>query len=89
MPRRRHPDREIEMALQYAEAHGWRVETSSGHAHAWGRMYCPGGNAGCGLSNNRVTTIAGTPRSAGDHARRLRHLVDRCLGACVSLKKEV
>ena len=39
MARKRHPGKEIEMALRYAESHGWLVITG-GH-HAWGKMYCP------------------------------------------------
>lgn len=39
MARKRHPNKEIETALRYAESHGWLVVTG-GH-HAWGKMYCP------------------------------------------------
>ncbi len=37
--RKRHPNKEIEAALRYAESYGWRV-IASGH-HAWGKLYCP------------------------------------------------
>lgn len=75
MARSRHPKKEIEEALQYAESLGWRVETASGgRAHVWGRMKCtPGGESGeCKVS------IYSTPKSAEDHAKRLKRLVDRC-----------
>jgi hypothetical protein len=39
MPRNRHPKKEVEEALVYAENFGWRVEV--GGSHAWGRIYCP------------------------------------------------
>lgn len=35
--RKRHPSKEIEAALCYAEFHGWLV-VAKGH-HAWGKMY--------------------------------------------------
>ena len=47
MSRPRHPNKHIELAVQYAESLGWRVEMSKGHAgailmspkHA-GRLHC-------------------------------------------------
>ena len=38
MARNRHPDKEIEDAVAYAEQSGWRVVAVKGHA--WGRLYC-------------------------------------------------
>jgi len=38
---RPHPKKEIEAALTYAEACGWRVEPKKGNGHAWGKMLCP------------------------------------------------
>ena len=37
MARSRHPDKEIEEAVAYAEQAGWRVVMAKGHA--WGRLY--------------------------------------------------
>ena len=34
MPRKKHPKKDIEDALQYAEQHGWVIEV--GGSHAWG-----------------------------------------------------
>ncbi len=45
MGRARHPKKEVEEALRYAEASGWRVEV--GGSHAWGRIYCPYNDAEC------------------------------------------
>lgn len=36
--RKKHPNKEIEKALQYAEEHEWRIEV--GGSHAWGKIYC-------------------------------------------------
>ena len=39
MPRPRHPDRDVEAAVSYAEAHGWEfVRVGS---HVWGILRCP------------------------------------------------
>jgi hypothetical protein len=37
MARARHPKKEIEAAIQHAEANGWRVTV--GGSHAWGKLY--------------------------------------------------
>ena len=39
MARNRHPDKEIEEAVTYAEACGWQVVPVK-KGHAWGRLYC-------------------------------------------------
>ena len=79
MPRRRHPDRDVENALKYAEQHGWRIHVLSGHAHAWGRMYWPDECMRCGRPRHRMLSVASTLRNAPDHAADLRRSVRRCL----------
>jgi hypothetical protein len=70
MARNRHPKKEVEDALQYAEANGWSVEhTPSGHR--WGVAICPG-------DCTPPTSIWSTPRVAANHARQIRRNVDRC-----------
>lgn len=67
--RSRHPEKEVEEAVKYAESQGWTVR-KQGH---WGRMYCAYADRdGCQFGVN------GTPRNAGDHARQIRRAVDRC-----------
>jgi hypothetical protein len=67
--RPRHPDKEVEQAVAYAEARNWRWR-KQGH---WGRLYCPQADRhGCQVGVN------GTPRNAGDHARQIKRAVDRC-----------
>ena len=71
MARSRHPDKEIEGAIAYAEQRGWRVVPVSGHA--WGCLYCAWADRdGC------MVSIWSTPRSAGNHARDLVRAIDRC-----------
>lgn len=69
MTRSRHPNKEVEDAVQRAEAKGW-IWRKQGH---WGRMYCPHADRdGCQVGVN------GTPKSAEDHARQICRAVDRC-----------
>jgi hypothetical protein len=71
MARPRHPKAEIENAIQVAEACGWRVKLSNGHA--WGRLLCPlRAREGC------IISVWSTPRSAGNHARGILKAVERC-----------
>lgn len=72
----RHPKPDVEAALRHAEAHGWTIE--QGGSHAWGRMLCPTNDAICGCGEYCITSIWSTPRNAGNHARQLRRVVDRC-----------
>lgn len=71
MARPRHPNKEIEAAVAYAEALGWRVVPISGHA--WDRLYCRwAGRDGC------MVSVWSTPRNAENHARAIRRDVARC-----------
>ena len=72
MPRRRHPKKEIEVALRYAEDHGWAVEPKAS-GHAWGEIRCSfGAQGGCRVS------VWSTPRDAGNHAKHMMRRVDAC-----------
>jgi hypothetical protein len=71
MARPRHPNKEIEAAVQHAEALGWRVLI--GGSHAWGFLYChEQARTGC-----RVPVYS-TPRNPESHARRIRSKIARC-----------
>ena len=71
MSRPRHPDKHIELAVQYAESLGWRVEISGGHA--WGRILCPlASRDGC------IISVWSTPKVPENHARHVRREVDAC-----------
>ena len=69
--RPRHPNKEIEAAVAYAESKGWTCELAKGHA--WGHLLCPHhGRDGCMIG------VWSTPRNREGHARAIRRLVDRC-----------
>jgi hypothetical protein len=74
MARSRHPSKEIEAAVAYAEKQGWRWR--KGHGHCWGRLLCPRNDRdGCQLS------IWSTPRNPQNHANAIKRAVERCANA--------
>lgn len=71
--RKKHPNKEIERAVKYAENLGWRYLKSGGSAHAWGRLLCPlSEREGCQMS------IWSTPKDADSHAKQIRRSVHSC-----------
>ncbi|MGA7713096.1 MAG: hypothetical protein WCA81_14420 [Rhizomicrobium sp.] len=69
--RPRHPNKEIEAAVAYAESQDWRWKKA--HGHAWGRLLCPmNDREGCQLS------VWSTPKGPQNHAKAIRRAVDRC-----------
>lgn len=74
MGRGRHPNKEIENAIRYAEKNGWTYKHSGGSSHAWGRMYCP-----LHAREGHQLSIWATPSNPYAHARMIRRVVDKCL----------
>lgn len=73
MKRKKHPSKEIEAAVQYAESKGWRYKAPGQSAHAWGLLLCPlGAREGCSLS------VWSTPRDVVRHARQICKVIDAC-----------
>ena len=73
MVRPKHPNKEIERAIKYAESKGWRYYPSGQSAHAWGRLLC--------LLESReghAMSVWSTPRSTENHARQIKQKVDAC-----------
>jgi len=77
MRRAKHPKKEVEQDLRHAELQGGRVEP--GGSHAWGRMDCPRNLPECRCGEFCITSIWSTPKSAENHARQLRRIVDNCV----------
>lgn len=74
MTRPKHPDKDVEAAIRYAEAHGWTLR-KGGH---WGFLYCPYNDAECRCGTRCKAGVWSTPKNAGNHARQLREVVDGC-----------
>ena len=69
MTRARHPNKEIEAAVAYAESKGWTLR-KMGH---WGRLFCAHADRdGCQIGVN------GTPRNAQAHAAQIIRAINRC-----------
>lgn len=77
MTRPRHPDKEVEEALRYAETYGWRV--GIGGSHAWGKIYCPHHDSTCRCGEFCISSIWSTPKNPGNHARQIKRIVDHCI----------
>lgn len=78
MTRLKHPNKEIEAALEHAENRGWSIEKTKGHAHAWGKMKCPQNDPACWGGKNCTKSIWSTPKRPQDHAKDLKRIVDKC-----------
>lgn len=71
--RAKHPNKEIEAAIQYAIKNGWRYRHAGNSAHAWGRLLCPlEDREGCSMS------IWSTPKNAENHAKQIKRNVKSC-----------
>lgn len=69
--RAKHTKKQVEAALQRAEAAGFRVEVGRGH---WGVIYCPGDQRG----HCPPLSVSGTPKNADNEAKRIDRAVARC-----------
>ena len=70
MARNRHPYKEIEAAVRYAESNGWVPWPAGSSSHAWAKLRCPG--------DCPQRSVWSTPSYRAGHARQLRAFVDRC-----------
>lgn len=69
----KHPNKEIEVAIQYAESKGWRYKETGVSAHAWGRLLCP-----LRTRDGHQMSVWSTPRNRQVHAEQIRRFVDKC-----------
>ena len=75
--RPRHPSKEIEAALAYAESCGWRVVLLKGYA--WGKIMCPWNDEECRCGTFCQESVWSTPRVPENVARHIRRVVDGCI----------
>lgn len=76
MPRKKHPKKEVEAALSYAEERGFTIEI--GGSHAWGKLYCPHNDKECRCGEFCITSIWSTPKNSVNHARQIKRVIDHC-----------
>ncbi|MEX0773492.1 MAG: hypothetical protein WD038_10010 [Balneolales bacterium] len=71
---KKHSNKEIQKAIDYAAARNWRIEVAGTSSHAWGRLKCPEpSRKGC------IISIWSTPRVPENHARQIIRAVDKCV----------
>lgn len=71
--RNKHPCKEIEQAIKYAEEQGWRFVKAGKSSHSWGRLLCPEDSRdGC------IISLWSTPKNPENHAKQIRNEVDKC-----------
>lgn len=71
--RPKHPNKEIEAAIVYAEENGWTYKDSGKSSHSWGQLLCP-----LHTREGHKMSIWSTPRNAFNHANQIRRFVDKC-----------
>lgn len=71
--RPKHPNKEIDHAIHYAESKGWRYQATGNSAHAWGRMLCP-----LATREGHAMSIWSTPKNMQNHAKQIKRNVDAC-----------
>lgn len=76
MARKKHPHKDIEYALRYAEGQGWRIDDKGGHA--WGKIYCPYNDNDCRCGEFCIASVWSTPKSPTAHARQITRVVHNC-----------
>jgi hypothetical protein len=74
---KRHPNKEIWAALEYAKQKGWLLER--GGSHAWGKIYCPYNDSECRCGEFCKTSIWSTPKNPTNHTKQIRRVVDNCI----------
>ena len=61
---RRHPNKHIQAAIDYALDRGWRLQLAGPRAHIWGQLLCPDAQRGGMYPTNLLhTASAGTTRA--------------------------
>ena len=76
MARAKHPKKEVEAVLQYAESKNWTVHV--GGSHAWGKLYCPNNDSQCRCGTFCIMSVWSTPKNSGNHAKDIKRGVDGC-----------
>ena len=74
---KKHPNKDIREALEYAKQKGWQVK--QGGSHAWGKIYCPYNDSDCRCGEFCKISIWSTPKNPINHAKQIRRVVDNCI----------
>ena len=74
---KKHPNKEIQAALKYAESKGWLIQV--GGSHAWGKILCPYNDKVCRCGEFCMVSVWSTPKNPTNHAKQIRRVIDNCI----------
>ena len=77
--RKKHPDKDIEAAVAYAESKKWTFKETGKSAHAWGILKCPNNKKDCRCGEFCISSIWSTPKNPKNHAKQIIRIVDNCI----------
>ncbi|MCC5934567.1 MAG: hypothetical protein LAT75_10940 [Candidatus Cyclonatronum sp.] len=70
---KKHPNKEIQKAIEYAQTQSWVLKDSGKSSHSWGRLMCPESSR-----NGCVISVWSTPRNPENHAKQILKMVNKC-----------
>lgn len=79
----KHPNKEINKAVQHAILNGWTLKPAKGHA--WAILRCPNNKPDCRCGLFCQMSVWSTPRNTDNHAKQLRKTIDRCIYPAIKL----
>jgi hypothetical protein len=75
--RPKHPNKEIEAAVAYAESKGWKWKKANGHA--WGVLLCLYNSNSCRNGEFCRMSVWSTPKNPQNFAKNLIQKIDGCV----------
>ena len=79
MTRKRHPNKEIESAIQFAEENDWTIKSAGKSAHAFAILRCPHNDLMCRCGRFCQASIWRTPKRPENDAKKIRKAVENCI----------
>lgn len=76
---KKHPNKEIHAAIEYALKNQWQLVEAGSSSHAWARLKCPYNDSECRCGQFCLQSIWSTPKNPQNHAKQIRRIVDNCL----------
>ncbi|EMI5489355.1 hypothetical protein REJ26_000411 [Providencia stuartii] len=73
---KRHPNKHIQMAIEYAVSKGWILVEAGQSSHAFCRLRCGDPNR---EHQNHQMSVWSTPSSPENHAKQIKRKVDSCI----------
>lgn len=71
---KKHPNKHIRDAIEYAVSHGWHFVDSGKSSHAFCRLKCTFGHT------EHQMSVWSTPKNPEIHAKQILHKINQCNG---------